>query len=169
MRVTKKNDEVLIAQDAIVIIEPTFITTLKQRALQNPRKRIRLCAHKNVTDTLHEMFIVHTKDTYVRPHKHLHKVESLHIIEGRADIFLFDQKGRTTKIIKMGDYTSGFTFYYRLDLPIYHTMVIKSDYLVFHEVTNGPFKKSETIFAPWSPDERDSVSVNNFLDTLKRE
>lgn len=169
MQVKKFNEEVLVARDSIVKLQSTGIRSLKIRATKNTRKRIRLCVHKNVNNSLHEMFIVHKKETYVRPHKHLHKIESLHIIEGRADIFLFDEKGVVQEIITMGDYLSGHKFYYRIEKPIYHTMIIRSEYLVFHEVTNGPFKRSNTIVAPWSPEESDSPSVKNFLDKLTNE
>lgn len=162
MLVKKSNKEVLIANDRIIKLRSSFITTLKKKASQNSRKRVRLNIHKNTNDVVHEMFIVHTKDTYVRPHKHLKKAESIFIVEGRADIFLFDEKGRITEIISMGDYKSSLCFYYKIDRPIYHTMTIKSDYLVFHEVTSGPFNRTETIFAPWSSKEQDVQSVKKY-------
>lgn len=133
MHVKKSNEEVLVANDRIVKLRSAYIEFLKKRSVDTARKRIRLCAHKNESSILHEMFIVHTKDTYVRPHKHLQRIESLHIIEGYADIFLFDKRGRITSIIRMGDYLSGLDFYYRIEHPVYHTMVIKSDYLVFQD------------------------------------
>ena len=76
----------------------------------HPRSRIRLCAHPDVNDTLHEMLIVHEKGTYVRPHKHLNKTESVHIIEGSVDVVIFDDDGNITDVIQMGDYKSGRNF-----------------------------------------------------------
>src|SRR4051812_15824469 len=82
MAIIKFNDEVLYSDDLIVQVERPEIEQLKKAALLNPRRRIRLCAHRNVDSTLHEMLIVHTANTYVRPHKHLNKIESFHVIEG---------------------------------------------------------------------------------------
>lgn len=168
MHVKKSNEEVLVATDNVVTLESPYIEFLKKAAAQTRRKRIRLCTHKNERTLLQEMFIVHTKDTYVKPHKHLRKIESLFIIEGCADILLFSDTGRITSITKMGDYQSGLVFYYRIEHPVYHTMVIKSPYLVFHEVTNGPFNRTETISAPWAPDEQNSRVVQKYLKDLRK-
>lgn len=166
MHVKKINDEVLYAVDQIVKVGRKDIQLLKGRAQGNKRKRIRLCAHKNVKDNLHEMFIVHTKGTYVRPHKHLNKTESLYVIEGSVNIIVFDDEGNIIKALRMGNYSSGNEFYLRIPGSYYHTMLIKSEFLVFHEITTGPFKKSDTIFPPWSPNETDSNAIKEFMDWL---
>ena len=62
-----------------------------------PRNRIRYCAHASPSDVVHEMFIVHPRGAYVRPHKHLDKSESMMIIEGEADYVMFDSKGNITE------------------------------------------------------------------------
>ena len=54
---------------------------------------MRLCAHPAVDDRLHEMVIAMARETYVRPHKHVNKSESVHVIEGLADAVLFDDAG----------------------------------------------------------------------------
>lgn len=162
----QQHEEVLVSRGHIVALSSTFIESLKKRASKNARKRIRLCTHKHTTDTVHEMFIVQMKHNYIRPHKHHHKSESLHIIEGTAEIMFFSDTGKVKNTITMGDGVSGRTFYYRIDKPIYHTMVITSEYLVYHEVTRGPFNPSDTIFAPWSPPESDHVAAQKFLASL---
>lgn len=168
MHIKKSNTEVLVANEKIVKLQAVFIDTLKKRALGNIRKRIRLCAHPNTNDPIHEMFIVHTKGVYIKPHKHLNKIESLHVIEGLADVVFFDEKGQITDVINMGDYLSELEFYFRIEKPIYHTMLVKSKYFIFHEVTNGPFNNSDTVFAPWSPDEKDNLGVKIFLKALSQ-
>jgi cupin fold WbuC family metalloprotein len=162
MRVTKVNDEVLTATAAIVQIGRVDIEMLKRQALTNPRRRIRLCAHPDTADRLHEMLIVHTRGAYVRPHKHLHKSESVHIIEGEVDVVFFDDAGAVAEVVRMGDYGSGRKFYYRVGGPLYHTLLISSEFLVFHEVTNGPFRREDTVFAPWGPEEADTVACAAF-------
>jgi cupin fold WbuC family metalloprotein len=162
MPLNKLNDEVLVAGGPIVQVSRADIEALQKQALGNPRRRIRLCAHPDTTDRLHEMLIVHTRGAYVRPHKHLHKSESVHIIEGEVDVVFFDDAGAVAEVVRMGDYGSGRKFYYRVGGPLYHTLLISSEFLVFHEVTNGPFRREDTVFAPWGPEEADTVACAAF-------
>lgn len=168
MRTKLFNDEVVYADDQIVKISDRDVAALKQKAKINERHRMRICTHRDVSDNIHEMIIVHYRDVYVKPHKHLNKIESFHILEGLVDVILFDDDGGVSDIIPMGDYASGKIFYYRISDPIYHTLVIRSEVLVFHEITNGPFKKSDTQFAPWAPQETDSLGVKKFMEDLSK-
>lgn len=162
----QQNVEVLYSKDSITAANQSDIEHFKQLSSHNLRKRIRLCAHLDQTDPLHEMLIVHEKSAYVRPHKHLGKSESTHIIEGLVDVVLFDNDGRIEQVISMGDYASGKTFYYRITTPIFHTLIIRSEVLVFHETTNGPFDIRATVFAPWAPEDADVNSVVDFMSDL---
>ena len=162
------NPEVLVTDESLVQISSPDIESLKTDAGRNERKRIRLCAHQDINDRLHEMLIVHTKEAYVRPHKHFNKSESVHIIEGLVEVVLFDEIGNIREVIRMGDYASGHRFYYRMSVPIYHTLLIRSEMLVFHETTNGPFIPADTIFAPWAPDEGDIVARQAYIERLEK-
>jgi len=166
MRFNKFNEEVFFADDKIVKVGHGDMEFLKQKAKNNERKRVRLCLHKGVEDKLHEMLIIHMKDTYVRPHRHLNKSESLYVIEGEAYAVMFDEAGKIIDIIRMGDYKSGHKFYYKISTPVYHTLLITTDFFVFHETTNGPFNKSETVFAAWAPEENDNENVAKFMGRL---
>ena len=165
-RVRQESDEVLYAQEPIIQVTAKEISLLKERACRNPRQRIRLCAHRTIEDLVHEMLIVHTRDTYVRPHRHLTKWESFHVIEGLGDVVIFDEHGVVTEVTRLGDYASGQRFYYRTQASAFHTLVIRSEFLIFHETTNGPFRKADTILAPWSPEEGDQRAVKCFLASL---
>ena len=168
MKTRELNEEVLIADEPVIKVGPSDIQELKERASRNRRRRIRLCAHRDVDDKVHEMLIVHARDAYVRPHKHLTKSESFHIVEGSVDIVIFDDSGDIGEIVSMGDYSTGRKFYYRLSEPRFHTLVINSDYLVFHETASGPFDRSDMEFATWSPEESDQAAVAEFSGELAR-
>ena len=156
----------LYPQEQIVTVDAALLDELKQSAAANPRQRIRLCAHRSVDDRVHEMLIVHTKDTYVRPHRHTGKSESFHVIDGVVDVVVFDDAGEIADVIPMGTFASGRTFFYRIADPLYHTLLIRSDVLVFHEATTGPFRREESNFAPWAPDESDPAAVATFLKSV---
>ncbi len=145
-----ESNEVLYSLDS-GSISVHDILELKKIASSNPRKRVRLCMHESPDDLLQEMFIIHEQQCYVRPHKHIKKRESIKIIEGEVDIVIFDDEGGVISIIHMGDPASGKVFYTRLNSSNYHTFLIRSEVLVFHEITTGPFSREETVFAEWAP------------------
>ncbi len=152
--VYKESDEVLYPEEEIVSINKQDMQQLKDMAVLNPRQRIRLCTHKTPSDKLHEMFIIHTSECYVRPHKHVGKIESMSIMEGEVDVVLFNENGEINKVFNMGAPDTGKLFYYRLKGPIYHMLLIRSPFLVFHEITEGPFLRQQTIFPEWAPEEQ---------------
>lgn len=161
------NAEVLYSQaGTMTTASRSDIDLFKRLASHNPRKRVRLCAHGGADDRLHEMLIVHERGAYVRPHKHPGKTESVHIIEGLVDVIVFDDEGRIENVIRLGDYASGRIFYYRMEMPVFHTLIIRSEVLVFHETTNGPFDRSDTVFAPWAPEDGDVNSIDDFMAGL---
>ena len=160
------NDEVLLSEEAIVTVGREEIDWLKAQAARNPRKRVRLCAHTGLEDRIHEMLIVHARETYIRPQKHLNKTESVHLIEGAVDVVMMNEHGHLLEVIPMRDAASGGPFYYRIAEPYYHTMFIRSDFVVFHETTNGPFVRTDTVFAPWSPPDDDGAAIRQFMDQL---
>ena len=168
-RIKEISNEVLIAQDSIVQVDQAQLEDLKVRAARSPRHRARLCAHKDNQDRLHEMLIVLSKQVYIRPHKHTNKSESFHVIQGSALVIFFDDSGKIEEVIRIGDLESGACFYFRNDDSRYHTQIITSDFLVFHEITNGPFNQADTIFAPWSPEENDLAAINSFKEKLIRD
>ena len=140
--INKINDEVFIASDEIVRFDAKEVDFVKKHALHNLRGRARICAHKEQSDTLHEMLIAIRSDSYIRPHRHEKKVESFHLIEGAADIVVLSENGEILNVIELGPDQN---FYYRLDIPRYHTLLINSPVLVIHEVTSGPFDPAQVI------------------------
>lgn len=164
----KVSEEVYYANDRLTKCDSVTIEDLKLEASKRPRKRVRLCTHDEVSNKLHEMLIVHEKGCYVRPHKHLGKVESIHIIEGAVDILFFDEEGAINQVIKMGAINSGLTFYLRIDAPLYHTLLIRSEVLVFHETTNGPFERDHTVYAPWAPEYDRINEISEYIEDINR-
>src|SRR5690349_18986194 len=130
MPIEKLTDEVFVAREPVVKLDSRNMEFLKNRVRGVDRKQVRLCAHQNVSDTLQEMFLVQTRETYIRPHKHLKRSESFHVMEGQADVLVFSDEGVLTDVIRMGDYASGRLFYYRMHEPFFHSALIRTDYLV---------------------------------------
>ena len=153
MKLNKVNEEVFVAQDPIVRLGDEDIAFLKRQAQANPRKRARICAHRTNDDPLHEMVIAIAAASYIHPHRHLGKSESFHIVEGDVDVVVFDDAGDIVEVLELGPRGSGRQFFYRLSESAFHTLLIRSDVLVVHEVTNGPFARDTTVLAPFAPTE----------------
>jgi cupin fold WbuC family metalloprotein len=163
-----QNREVLYSNKDIATVSKMELDYLKQLAASNPRKRVRLCSHLSEKDLLHEMIFVQEIGAYVRHHKHLTKCESIHIIEGLVDLVIFNEDGNIDDVIRMGDYSSGKIFFFRMSNPLFHTLIVRSQVLVFHETTNGPFNLGEATFAPWAPDGKVEAQVNSYLTSLDK-
>ena len=167
MRMKPQNPEVFVADQEVVAIGMNEIRFLEENVKHSPRKRTRLCAHRNSEETLHEMLVVYTGSTFIRPNKHPSKDESLHILRGAADFVFFDDEGNVTEVVALGDQESGRSFYVRVPADTYHSIVMRSAKLVIHECINGPFRKeSTTVFADWGPVEDDSEGVRKFTENM---
>ncbi len=163
MNLCKINEEVFIAVDPIVRFGDEEIAFLKQRAQANARKRARICAHKTNDDALHEMVIAISAASYIHPHKHVDKSESFHIVEGEVDVAVFDDAGAIVDVIELGGIGSGRKFYYRLSESAFHTLLIRTEFLIVHEVTNGPFDRDRTVLAPFAPSEDQADQARDYM------
>jgi cupin fold WbuC family metalloprotein len=168
-RTKRLNEETLYALDGVVSVTLADMEELAERGLANERRRIRLCAHRAPDDDLHDMLIVHGGEAYVRPHLHTDKVESLSIIDGEADLVLFEEDGTVKDVIEMGSPGSGKAFFIRISEPVYHSLIIHSERLMFHEAATGPFRPEGMVFAPWSPEPEQVEAVEAFRERVERD
>jgi len=164
-----QNPEVYYSDDAIVTADDATIAELKRIAARNPRLRSRLCTHPDPLSGLHEMLIVHHRQAYVRPHKHSGKPESFHLIEGTAKVVIFDNARQISDVLDMAPYGQGKLCYYRMPDDVFHTILITSEWLVFHETTAGPFDPSRTAFPDWAPDGNDAATAGHYVAQLASE
>ena len=74
--------------------------------------------------------------------------------------------GHITGVFSLGDYSSGDTFFLRNPQHCFHTVIAQTDWVVFHETTNGPFRREETVFAPWAPGEDQTEAQAQYVEKL---
>lgn len=160
------NQEVILAKTPIVTIGEAEVNLLKGMVMRAKRKTVRICMHKSTGNAVQEMLILHSRETYIRPHKHPGKSVSYHIVEGNMDMVLFDEHGAIVDAVPLGEYGSRRNFYYRLEEDFYYLPFVKSDFLLFHETIRGPFKKSDTVFAPWAAEDDDVAGAAQFRKEL---
>jgi cupin fold WbuC family metalloprotein len=162
------SEEVITSCVTNVAVSRDTISELSTIAKKTSRGRVRLCAHRDTNEIVHEMFIVHPRGAYIPPHKHLAKSESILVIEGETEYFTFYDDGPVKQRISMGDYRSGKSFFFRLQEPLFHSMLILSETLTFLEITKGPFNPSDTVEASWAPNKNCEPEVGQFLNKLSK-
>lgn len=167
MNFYKESKQVYYAKGDVVRINKEQIQWLKGEMRKDNLERIRVCIHEDTDSTIHEMFIVLKKGNYVRPHRHLNKSESFYMVEGSAIAFFFNKEGNIVEKMELGEFNAGKQLGYRINSAIYHTVVPVSSYLVFHEVTSGPFRKDFTEYASWAPGENTDEGKQYIKKILK--
>ena len=142
-----------------------MIKSIKRMAFKK-KENIRVNLHSSPDCTYHDMIIFQWKGTYVRPHKHLDKVETCHMIEGEQEYILQNELGEVTSNEKL---SADGNVIYRINNNTYHTSYIFSDYVIFHESKRGPFiPKGDSVFLKSSPTEEDFAKSQSYMHQLYR-
>jgi cupin fold WbuC family metalloprotein len=168
MKLSRTSEQVLIADEDIVRLGPPEIALVKAQALASPRRRARICTHPTPEDRLHEMLIAICDDSYIHPHRHLGKAESFHIVEGLVDVVMLSPSGEVDEVIELGEPGSGRSLYYRVSTPLFHALLIRTQLLVVHEVTSGPFDRAQTESAAFAPAEGNRDANDRYMADLDR-
>ncbi len=113
------------------------------------------------------MLIVSCRDTYVAPHRHLAKTETMLVLEGVAETLIFDEDGGVTDVLPMGPVGSKRVFFYRMPERTYHGLLIGSETLVFVESAKGPFLPADSQNAPWAPGPDQVEDGRKFTEMLR--
>jgi cupin fold WbuC family metalloprotein len=161
-----ESSEVFYTSDGVAFAGAGDIAFLKARAANNARGRARLCFHQAPDAAVHEMLIVHHRACYVRPHRHKTNSESLQVIEGTARAVFFSDDGSVERTVTMSGVAGSSRSYYRIPPCVWHSLLIESEWLVFMEVTQGPFSRENTEFALWAPDGTDEDAVRRYRSDL---
>jgi cupin fold WbuC family metalloprotein len=166
MALVQKSPEVFLAEGPISAVGKSELDTLKAAVKASAKRRARINTHPDGEDALHEMIIAIDPSSYIRPHKHPGKSEAFHIVEGEVDIVVFKDDGEIEQVVALGAPGSGRSFYYRMSKPFFHTLIIRSDVLIVHEITNGPFRPQGTVFADFAPEDSDTQKAEAYQADL---
>lgn len=166
MNFEEKTKNVFYIKNLPVSLNKETVSFLKTPTREHHQKRSRICLHFNENATLHEMILSFNKQTYIPPFKQPNKSISFHVISGRGRLILFSEDGIIKKIIELGNYQSGLTFYCKLSSNVFRTVIATTNKFLFHEVIQGPFIPEENIIASWAPQEN-SLAAVDFLNRLK--
>jgi cupin fold WbuC family metalloprotein len=141
----------------VKLITESLFDMVADLAAASPRRRMNHNFHTGPEDNPHRFLNVLLRGTYVRPHRHSDpaKAESFIVLEGAADVILFDDKGAITARHQLGS-ESAEGHLWGVDLPpgLWHTIVARTDRVVCFEVKPGPWQPAnDKEFAAWAPAE----------------
>jgi cupin fold WbuC family metalloprotein len=153
----------------VKLISSGLFETVADRALASPRRRMNHNFHASAEDNPHRFLNVLLRGTYIRPHRHSDppKAETFLVLEGIAEVILFDDRGVITARHSLGAETAEGRVW-GVDLPpgVWHTILPRTDRAVCFEVKPGPWQAaSDKEFAPWAPLE-DSPSAAEYCRKL---
>ncbi len=150
----------------VASVDLDTVKQVQEASANNALKRSRVCMHPANESLVHEMVIAFTKGTYIRPHKHINKVESYLILTGEIELVYFNELGEVIKRYPLTAYGKGGAFYLHAENNLWHTVLIKSDFALMLEITNGPLDATQTLFADWAPKSDNKKSAFLFLDKI---
>ncbi|MGY4257804.1 cupin fold WbuC family metalloprotein [Bradyrhizobium sp. USDA 4516] len=152
MNLVQKSAGVFLAEGPICSIGQDELDMLKAALPASPKRHVRINPQPNAEDGVIESIFAFDRNTYIRPHKHPGRSEAYHIIAGEMDAVLFSDAGEIKRIVRLGPLGDKHPFYYRLTAPIFHTVIIRSDILLMHEIVEGPRGPGATEWAEFAPD-----------------
>jgi cupin fold WbuC family metalloprotein len=145
------------------LISGALFETLARSAAASPRRRINHNFHSGPADNPHRFLNVLLQGTYIQPHRHSNppKSETFLVLEGTADVILFDDAGAVTSRYRLGgDSVEGRLWGIDIPAGTWHTILPRTARAVCFEVKPGPWEPSnDKEFATWAPSENEPSSA----------
>jgi cupin fold WbuC family metalloprotein len=143
----------------VKLITASLFDSVADLASASPRRRMNHNFHSGPADNPHRFLNVLLSGTYIRPHRHSDppKSESFLVLEGAADVILFDDRGAITARHRIGgDSAEGRLWGVDIAPGVWHTVVARTSRVVCFEVKPGPWEPAtDKEFAAWAPPEND--------------
>ncbi len=144
-------------------ISTSLFNAVAERAAASPRLRMNHNFHSGPEDNPHRFLNVLLAGTYIQPHRHANppKPESFLVLEGAADVIIFNDNGAVIKRYRLGVDAGSNSEKDRLwgvDIApgVWHTILPRTARVVCFEVKPGPWQPAgDKEFAPWAPAEKD--------------
>lgn len=141
------------------LIDRKLMDRLDTEASASPRRRSHQNWHDPDADTV-QRFLVHMQaGTYVRPHCHTQqqRVETTLLLDGGADLILFDETGTVIKRVELS--AGGDQRGVELAPGDWHSFHVPDRATLF-EVKQGPYDPAlDKCFAQWAPPEDSKLAA----------
>jgi cupin fold WbuC family metalloprotein len=131
-----------------------FTESLITKYKDSSRRRHRYCFHQNQNVDLHDIIICYDSSSYIPPNKHIGKVESLLVLKGEIDFFLFNDSGDVVDYRRLSSKNHDLPFYIRVPANTWHGLrAIGDTPCVIKETIVGPYDRSSLKWADFAPKE----------------
>lgn len=126
-----------------VCVDRELIEKVKKISEENAHSNARLCLHASPEEeSLHDMVVLEYQDKKCRkPHKHLEREETLHMMEGEMVSFIFDEEGNLIEKTFINEENP----IYRTSRNQYHVWLPITNRVIYREIKNGPFKQEDNV------------------------
>ena len=145
LKLKKKNNHVYYAQDYPFLFQWNDINKLIELAREKSVHKLRVCLHKEDKAMVHEMIIMLLKPQRINPHKQEKTTISYHVLEGTAELKLYNDNGKVKYSMNLSSRKSGIQ-HVRLEANKFRSIRSISNSFVYLEIANGPFRDSDTIW-----------------------
>lgn len=155
MNILEINSETSYINDPIAPSMATDdVNFLIEKYRHSPRRRHRFCFHQNPTVDLHDIIICYDHRSYIPPNKHIGKVESLLVLSGTLDFYLFNDSGHLYDYRRLSAASSGKPFYLRVPPNTWHGLrAVGNQPCVIKETISGPYDRNSLLWADFAPKE----------------
>lgn len=139
-------------------LSATGVDILIEKYDASSRKRHRFCFHQNPSVELHDIVICYDKESYIPPNKHVGKAESLLVLQGIIDLFLFSDSGQVYDYRRLSTSDSEHPFYVRIPPNTWHGLrSVGEGPAVIKETISGPYDRTTLHWAGFAPSEADGT------------
>ena len=140
----KKKENVFYLLDDPKVLSLKNIKNFKAKNYSSLKnyKLFRICLHTKDKDKFNEMIMFHLKPHVVGPLKQQKNNISFHLIQGKLEITIFNKKQKKIRLSNESKDPS----HIRLKANQYRTINSLKKDTIFLEVSEGPFKDSDTIW-----------------------
>jgi cupin fold WbuC family metalloprotein len=150
-------DNVFHCRDTVIGVRiDQWVPTLDAAARRSPLRRSRLCLHTDPGDAIQEMLILMLADSVVFPHGQVGNSKSYHLIEGRMTVVFMTDDGDIHSCLDLAAAGGDAPSLFRLNGKLWHSVICRSERVVYHEVTGGPFVPTAPGVPSWLPEDEES-------------
>lgn len=131
---------------------------------KNNKCNARICLHNSPENNFHEMIVLEYSDKYYRPHKHLYKGESCHILRGKMAILYFGEEGELLNNAILGGKKN---IICRVGVNCYHAILPLTKHVIYCESKPGPYLgEKDSIYPKWAPDFSDKKAIEEYKKNI---
>lgn len=147
-----------------VRVDARLVDELRELSNRHDGQNVRICLHSAPEVEHHDMVILEHPGRYYRPHKHIRKGETFHIIAGRLGVLIFEEDGTVVEACDLGPGDI-----LRVGINMFHMVHPVTDPVIYHESNPGPFLgDANSVFPDWAPDGSDPEAAAAYTDELAK-